>query len=324
MGFGKKTDISAPEKTTGPTIPEFRPTTKKELKAIMARARARDAAKKEPKLHTRDPVPIPKDILVKRPKLFLKKYAELVDENRKIFLTDKKNDARWAPAVPRYELFELPKFADSNFINEVIGSILNLKWKQLRILYKAATGKSAVGKEYMQTQSLVRRVMYHVLGVIVDKKGVRYQLADRDATLEIWPAKPLESRVVSKSSIKASNKKLKKSVVEDEDEDELEEVDEAPLPKKGLKKKKTKEKARAAAEKTSKSSTDEKVSSSTVLVKGKPREGGGPKAKLLSLIPKSGISVKDLIAKAEVEGYDTAKYKNWIAIMTKNGFIKLK
>lgn len=63
---------------------------------------------------------------------------------------------------------------------------------------------------------------------------------------------------------------------------------------------------------------------STTLFKGEPRKKGGPKQKLLELIPRKGIALKALVKAAGEAELPVKKVKAWIKILHNNGFIKTK
>lgn len=127
----------------------------------------------------------------------------------------------------------------------------------------------------------------------------------------------------------------------DDDEDDSDDEDEDDKPKKSKRKEKevSSKKAKKAAkpdksEKKSAKKTVKKeraerpakleVKDSTVLFKGDPREKGGPKKKLLELIPKKGIALKALQSAAKEAGLPVAKVKAWVIYLHGYGYIKTK
>jgi len=66
------------------------------------------------------------------------------------------------------------------------------------------------------------------------------------------------------------------------------------------------------------------LSEKSIVAKVKERDKGGPKSKLLALIPKKGISVKELTAAAKEEGIAAGKVKPFVTFLEKYEYIKIK
>ena len=114
------------------------------------------------------------------------------------------------------------------------------------------------------------------------------------------------------AAMKAKAKEADEAAEENEEEEEEEETS-------GKKSKGKKEKKEKPAK--GKAAKDEKPSANGVLKKLKDREKGGAKTKLLNLIPKKGISMKDLKAASEELGLSSKKVESFVAGLQKNGYI---
>jgi hypothetical protein len=67
-----------------------------------------------------------------------------------------------------------------------------------------------------------------------------------------------------------------------------------------------------------------KVTDSTAITFKAAREKSGPKTKLLALVPRKGsITVKQLTAKAEGEGFKSARVVKFVAALAKYGYVEL-
>jgi hypothetical protein len=124
---------------------------------------------------------------------------------------------------------------------------------------------------------------------------------------------------------------------DDSDEDDEDADDEKPARKKGKGRKASKEEDNEESDESDDDDdSDEeeekprrkkrrekvKIEDKTTVSKIGDREKGGPKTKLLGMIPKKGITVKQLSAAAGEEGIKSSKVKNFLKSLHKYGYIK--
>lgn len=127
--------------------------------------------------------------------------------------------------------------------------------------------------------------------------------------------KPTRKRRASKDDEDEDDEKpaKRRRAAKDDDEDE---EDDKPVRKR-----------RAA--KDDEDDEDEKpekvvIKDNTIVAKIKERDKGGPKSKVLALIPKKGISIKELTIDAKEEGIASSKIKEFITFLLKYEYIKVK
>jgi hypothetical protein len=310
---------------------KFQATTVKELRQIAKQARRREKEKKEakgrPKNMEREE-PRTKIEGVNR-KRFLRIYKKIMNAKleaykERVAADKKRKETLWMPSIPRYDVSQPEKLADSNFVYAVQNTLAHLSWKELKRLTKAALGEvdEKIGLTYTATFKAVEQIMHQTLKAKCTEDGVRYRLADRDDTLRRWPAKVTGEEEMSKKEAKAAKegKKSKKASREAEGEEE-----EAPR-----KSKKDKGDKAGKAEKSSKKEKGEKkakpakLSDDSLVSKLKERERGGPKTKLLNLLSRKGMPFKKLRSKAKEEGLPVDKIGAWLTVMAKNGFVGIE
>jgi hypothetical protein len=333
MGFGKKvaardeggkSSKKREQSVDAADKDGFVPSSAEELKDYRRRARRKEKEKQRNKEALREArskkfVPEKREHIagINERKLLVI-YKKIIKEKIATFTEDKKHDRRWVPCLPRYRYERDLRAADSAFLFDIQQTLSKMSWKDLKRLVKAGMGRSKEFVDMSSTFRFVETMVFQVLGVESDSVDVRYRLTDRDATIALWPVKPNEELMSKKEAADVKKgKKAKSPVSESEDEDEKpskkvkskDEGDEKPS-----KKAKTEKKAKKAKELTDESTVS----------KLKDRPKGGPKTKLLNLIPRKGISFKKLLSKAKEEGLPKAKIGAWVKVMSKNGFIGIE
>lgn len=233
MGFnaGKK----KPSSSSGGVQLElkFQPSTKAEIKEFARRAAAHDEARREAKQNRsagkkmKLDADMNLDFKILKPKALRRTVKEIVANRAKLWLANKKNDKRWVPRFPRYEAFEKPKLADSNFVFDVQSLLANFSWKELSELINAAAGEEIQTKTYSEAFHTAQAVMHQALGIEIDSTGARYRLKDRETTLEEWEIEVVERKLkMSKKPIGDDEDDVKKKVkARAADADEGEEAD---------------------------------------------------------------------------------------------------
>jgi hypothetical protein len=347
MGFGKrkrrkeKRGEKRDEESGGSTgeYGKFKPTTPEELKMIVKRAKKRERLKKEAKAvkPKREPVEPRAKIEGVKSKKFLRIYAKIMEEKAKLAAQmqaegKKRKDKLepWTPMFPRYNLSMDEHLADANFVYSVQDTLAHMSWKELKRLLKAALGEYDASLKVTYTASFkaVEQIMHQTLRTKADGGGVQFRLADRDRTLAIWPAKPIEERQMSKKEAKAAKegKKSKKA------RKEAEEVEEQPSKKsktdkgdKKLKAKKSKSDDDDGDEKPAKKKVKVgKLADDSVVSKLKERPKTGPKTKLLNLLSRKGMTFKKVRIAAKEAGLPVDKVGAWLTVMAKNGFVGIE
>src|SRR5271154_6142753 len=172
MGFGKQNKMKSKKfgKSNSQQLEmDFAVSTKEDLKEYSKRARKRSEEKEERKLTKGQRIKLKLDKNLpfdfKRPKA-LRRIVKEIMANRKVkYLSNKKNDPRWVPRMPRYEAFESPKIADSNFVFDIQTLLANFSWKELSLLINAAAGEQIVTKDYSEAFRTAHAIMHQALGV---------------------------------------------------------------------------------------------------------------------------------------------------------------
>jgi hypothetical protein len=243
---------------------KFEPSTKQDVKEYVRKAAEYDEEKKN-KVRTKkeklqlNNVELPFDNF--KAKAFRRMFKEVMHERTKKHLADKKNNGRWSPRFPYYEMFEPQKIADSNFVHDIQSCIAGFSWAQIARLINAAAGEEIVLKDWTEGFSILQTLMHKALGVELDSTAARYRLADRDKVLEEWQVEIIErkrkmskrdddngeevrkSKVVTKEEDDEGETGAEASEEEDADEEEDEDEDEEKPAKKKSKSKPKKKKA---------------------------------------------------------------------------------
>lgn len=210
---------------------KFTPSTKKEIKEYARRAAEADEAKKNSrngrakniKLDLEKNLPFD----FRRPKALRRVFNECMEERHKLFLKDKLKHPKWAPRMPRYEMFEQRKLADSNFVYDMQSCIAGFSWVQLNKLINAAAGAEIKTKDYSEAFHLFQNVMHQALGVELDSSGTRYRLSDRDEVLADWNIDIIHrKRKMPKKDEDEKVKKVRATAKEKDEEEEVEDEEE--------------------------------------------------------------------------------------------------
>lgn len=282
-----------------------------------------------------------------KPKATIKAIVTIISAEAERWLKDKKNDPRWTPKLPAYEMTgESSEVDDGNWLYAVQGMLGRMSWNELLSVCRAGLGMPEFKTtNYSEAFHCAMNIVYEVLGAEVDEEdGVRYVLTDRERTLSLWPVETRKSKV--KTKIKQSNSKLKAKDREKEEEEEEEEVEEEEEEEEEGEEEESEEEEKPV-KKSKKSAKNVKVTSTGKVQKGegvaakpvkvgklkddtliattsKAREGGGKKGKLYSLVTKKGVAYKKLQAAAVEEGLDKKDVTAWVPMMIKNGFLQTK
>lgn len=277
MGFGlfKKTKTDneplPKKKTFGKSNSEkhgeqiemkFEPSTKEDIKGYKRAAAKAEADKKENKLDKKDRLKLMKLDLdknlpfkFKKPNTFRKVFKDVMRERMKAHLKDKTKNPKWGPTMPKYEMYEPQKLADSNFVFDFQSKLAGMSWNQLTRLINAAAGGEIPTKDWTEAFHTVHNILHQSLGVELDSTSTRYRLTDRESTLEQWEIEVVQrkrkmpKKAEVEEKVKKTRKRVKEEEVEEEDEETAEESEESddedeeetPKPKKSKKKSKAKE-----------------------------------------------------------------------------------
>lgn len=296
------------------------PSTAEDIKGYRRAARKKERANKRMKKKAREALPEKieptepiESLNVKR---FVRLFKKTIDEQAAAFKADKKAHWRIPPQLPAYQKTGSKSQSDAQFVYDMHGMLAHFSWKELRRILKTCGVEFEKTKTiFTQSYNAAERALYQALGCEVDDNGVRYKLADRNATLKLWAVEVKERKKMSKDK---SGKKGKKNRGDDE---------ETPKKKKKVKAEKEgrEEKEPKKEKKEKKSKKAAKLSDESTVSKLKDRPKGGPKTKLLNLIPRKGLSFKKLLSKAKEElGHKADKVTKWVQLMAKNGFIGIE
>lgn len=275
MGFGlfKKTKVDSEplpskKKTFGKSNSakhgeqlemKFEPSTKEEIKGYKRAAAKHDEAKKEKKNIGRKErlrmmkLDLDKNLpfRFKKPKAFRRVFKEIMRERHKKHIADKNKNPQWGPKMPKYEMYEPQKLADSNFVHDFQTTLSGMSWAQLTRLIHAAAGGEIPTKDWSEAFHTVQNIVHQSLGVELDSTSTRYRLVDRDAVLEEWDIEIVQRKrkmpkaeVEEKKVKKVRRAKKEEEEIEDEDaEEETEDGDDEEEEEKPVKKSKKKKKA---------------------------------------------------------------------------------
>lgn len=319
---------------------EFKPSTRKELKAYSRRAKEKEKTS-APKVKREDlEKRFRKQIIAKgsnktllrllegRPskvikangETFLRRYFERLRFHKKLREKELARD----PKKIQYASVQAPVMdliQPGAFCYAVEGSWANFSWDDMSSMLIAAIGKGHRLPEYTTTAELTKRAMRQILGFVETKSG--FSLASPKATAKLW--EPLRKEIMSKKSKKLREqieaidepKKLKKK----KKRVEVVELEEEVPQKKAKKKDKLNGKRQKEESPRTKRATNLKDDNRLKPVGDHSYSRG--MGEVWGLLPRKGILVADFFKAAKKKKMDELRTRQYLAIMRRQGSVSV-